>query len=115
MKYKKGKKITDKCQFKKGKKYLCGNDELFEFSHIGKCGNDELFEFSHIGECGNPYFKDEGQSPYLKTKSEYNCIGFSFRISFYEAIEVAKTLDDKIIELIELGKSKGLKINVTFE
>jgi hypothetical protein len=101
MKYKKGKKITDKCQFKKGKKYLCGNDELFEFSHIG--------------ECGNPYFKDEGQSPYLKTKSEYNCIGFSFRISFYEAIEVAKTLDDKIIELIELGKSKGLKINVTFE
>jgi hypothetical protein len=102
MKYKKGKKITDNCQFKKGRKYTD------EFTY-------EVLEFSHIGENGNPYFKDEGHK-YFSRESEYNCIGFDLSmIDFYEAVEVTDTLDDKITELIELGRSKGLKINVTFE
>ena len=72
MKYEKGKKITDNCQFKKGKKYIS------EY--------DSVFTFSHIGEDGGKYFKDEGQDYYYKKESEYNCIGFG-TTDFYEAIE----------------------------
>ena len=99
MKYEKGKKITDVSQFNKGQKYIFGGGEVFEFSHIGK--------------SGNPYFIDEGQG-YCAIEDECNCIGFLMS-NFYEAIEVTTTLEEKIKELIELGKSKGLKINVTFK
>ena len=84
MKYEKGKKITDNCQFKKGKKYMTDSEELFEFSHIG--------------ETGSPYFKDEGQGKvYHKEESEYNCIGFGTS-DFYEAIEVQELPDVNSIE-----------------
>ena len=76
MKYEQGKKITDNCQFKKGKKYM----DKYE----------DMFEFSHIGETGSPYFKDEGQG-YDASESEYNCIGFACN-DFYEAIEVTPEL-----------------------
>ena len=71
MKYEKGKKITDVCQFKKGKKYISQGGLLFTFSHIS-------------GD-GGKYFKDEGQG-FTADKSEYNCIGFD-DTNFYEAIE----------------------------
>ena len=71
MKYEKGKKITDNCQFKKGKKYISQGGLLFTFSHIS-------------GD-GGKYFKDEGQG-FTSDKSEYNCIGFD-DTNFYEAIE----------------------------
>ena len=88
MKYEKGKKITDVCQFKKGKKY------------ISECG--VVFEFSHIGEMGTKYFKDEGQG-YGITESEYNCIGFIWT-NFYEAIEVAPELPNEgLVVHKELG------------
>lgn len=51
MKYKKGKKITDDYQFKKGKKYVVEHDEVFEFSHIG--------------EDGGIYFKTEEKDCFL--------------------------------------------------
>ena len=140
MKYEKGKKITDNCQFKKGKKYMTDSEEVFEFSHIGT--------------TGSPYFKDEGQS-YCKEESEYNCIGFSVS-DFYEAIETnelpdvniikynskeylteeallqrfkekgfglykveerekEKDLTDKALKLQELAKEQGFKLVLTFE
>ena len=76
MKYEKGKKITDNCQFKKGNKYIFGSGGVFEFSHIGK--------------SGSPYFIDEGQGYYASEK-EYGCIGFA-STDFYEAIEVTPEL-----------------------
>ena len=87
MKYEKGKKITDKCQFKKGKKYVSDSGEVFEFSHIGT--------------TGSPYFKDEGQS-YCKEESEYNCIGFSVS-DFYEAIEVQELPNKGLVVYKEDG------------
>ena len=81
MKYEKGKKITDNCQFKKGRKYMTDSGEVFEFSHIG--------------ENGAPYFKDEGQA-YYASEREYNCIGFS-TTKFYEAIEVQELPDEGLV------------------
>ena len=71
MKYEKGKKITDDCQFKKGEKY------------ISKYG--EVFEFSHIGKSGDKYFKLDGYD-YMKIVTEYNST------DFYEAIEATPEL-----------------------
>ena len=88
MKYEKGKKITDNCQFKKGKKYM---DEY-----------ENMFEFSHIGENSKPYFKDEGQG-YYTDEDEYNCVGFACT-DFYEAIEVTSELPEE-----GLVVSKGTK------
>ena len=105
MKYEFGKKITDNCQFKKGKKYV---------SQSGV-----LFEFSHIGENGSPYFKDEGQGVSTARENEYNCIGFNKGVNFYEAIEVAPELpaeglvvrkNTKTI-IYRTGQSKGYGFN----
>ena len=105
MKYEKGKKITDNCQFKKGKKYI---------SNL-----DEVFEFSHIGETGSPYFKSEGKR-YLKAESEYNCIGFH-RGVFYEAIEVQELPDEGLVAsktgmnlVYRTGKTSGYGFSLEY-
>ena len=74
MKYEKGKKITDDCQFSKGRKYITAFGELFEFSHLGK--------------GGDKYFRLEGYD-YMKIATEYNST------DFYEAIEVTPELPDE--------------------
>ena len=96
-------------------------EEELKFTELLKkeCERRGLYEHTKIKAHAGTDAHNINKSNFIihtTLESAWNKNGCIFRKGkFAEPLEVTATLDEKITELIELGRSKGLKINVTFK